>query len=143
MKKIIISLFCLLMVLLFAGCGKGDITEVKIDYGTSSVYTKEDMDSAIKLIKKEFISFEGCELHSLSYMSDEDCNNADNIKWMNELRTDDNKEVFTQCIAFVSDFHSPKNGGDAWYADKEYTGWTWWLARSDGGEWKLMSWGYG
>ena len=27
-------------------------------------------------------------------------------------------------------------------ADTEYTGWKWWLARSDGGEWKLMTWGY-
>ena len=32
-------------------------------------------------------------MHSLSYMSDEECNNADNIEWMNDLRTDDNKEA--------------------------------------------------
>ena len=24
----------------------------------------------------------------------------------------------------------------------EYTGWQWWLARSNGGKWKLMTWGY-
>ena len=27
---------------------------------------------------------------------------------MNDLRTDDDKEVFTQCIAFDSSFRSPK-----------------------------------
>ena len=64
-----------------------------------------------------------------------------NIEWMNDLRTEDNKEAFTQCIAFKSSFRSPKNGGGAWEANEEYT-WSWWLARCEGGEWKLMTWGY-
>ena len=104
-------------------------------------YSKEEIDSAIEIIKKQFTSFEGCELHSLSYMPDEECNNADNIEWMNNLRTDDNKEAFTQCIAFESSFRSPEKGGGAWEANEEYT-WSWWLARSEGGEWNLMTWGY-
>lgn len=141
MKKIIIAVLCLVMSLFFVGCGKGNTSNVKIDYGTSSVYSKEEMDSAIEVIKKQFGSFDGCELYSLFYMSDEECNNADNIEWMNDLRTDDIKEVFTQCIAFKSSFRSPKEGGGAWEADKEYT-WSWWLARSEGGQWKLMTWGY-
>ena len=143
MKKIITAVLCFVLIFLFVGCGKGDISKVKIDYGTSSIYSKEDMDSAIDVIKKQFSSFEfeGCELHSLSYISDEECNNADNIEWMNDLRTDDDKEVFTQCIAFDSSFRSPKKGGGAWEANEEYT-WSWWLARNEGGEWKLMTWGY-
>ena len=142
MKKIITVTLCIVLVFLFAGCEKnGDTSKVEIDYGASSVYSKEEIDSAIEIIKKQFASFEGCELHSLSYMSDEECNNADNIEWMNDLRTDDNKEAFTQCIAFESSFRSPKKGGGAWEANEEYT-WSWWLARSEGGEWNLMTWGY-
>ena len=142
MKKIITVTLCIVLVLLFTGCEKnGDTSKVEIDYGASSVYSKEEIDSAIEIIKKQFASFEGCELHSLSYMSDEECNNADNIEWMNDLRTDDNKEAFTQCIAFESSFRSPKKGGGAWEANEEYT-WSWWLARSEGGEWNLMTWGY-
>ena len=142
MKKIITVTLCIVLVLLFAGCEKnGDTSKVEIDYGASSVYSKEEIDSAIEIIKKQFASFEGCELHSLSYMSDEECNNADNIEWMNDLRTDDNKEAFTQCIAFESSFRSPEKGGGAWEANEEYT-WSWWLARSEGGEWNLMTWGY-
>ena len=125
---------------LFVGCGKGDVSQVKIDYGTSSTYSKEEMDSAVDVIKKQFLLFDGCELHSLSYMSDEVCNNADNIYWMNDLRTDDN-EAFTQCIAFDSSFRSPKKASGEWESNKEYT-WSWWLARSKDGEWKLMTWGY-
>ena len=142
MKKIITVTLCIVLVLLFAGCEKnGDTSKVEIDYGASSVYSKEEIDSAIEIIKKQFASFEGCELHSLSYMPDEECNNANNIEWMNNLRTDDNKEAFTQCIAFESSFRSPEKGGGAWEANEEYT-WSWWLARSEGGEWNLMTWGY-
>lgn len=143
MKKMITAGLCLVMVLLFVGCGKGDISKVQIDYGTSSVYSEEEMNAAIKVIKTQFSSMEGCELHSLSYISDKESNNADNIAWMNDLeKANDNKEVFTQCIAFDSSFRSPKKGGGAWEANKEYT-WSWWLARSEGGEWKLMTWGEG
>ena len=124
------------------GSSKENLSGVKIDYGTSSIYSKEDMDAAIKIIMKEFEAFEGCELHSLSYTSDEECNTAENIAWINQCKAKDDPEVFTQCIAFNSSFHSPKTDSGAWNPDEEYTDWSWWLARSDGGEWKLMTYGY-
>lgn len=141
MKKICKFLLLTLCVLGLAGCGKSK-TEVTIDYGDSKLYTTQDMDAAISLIEATFDTWDGCELHSISYLSDEECN-ADNIAWMNDLRaSNDVQETFTECIAFTSEFHSPKEGAGAWNADTEYTGWEWWLARSDGGEWKLMTWGY-
>lgn len=140
MKRFLITALCFAMVLLFVGCGKGDISNVKIDYGTSSIYSKEDMDAAIEVIEKRFSSFAGCELHSLSYASDER-NNIYTVQWMNDLGGDNNQEVFTQCIAFDSSFHSPKKDKGTWAVDTEYT-WSWWLARSEGGEWKLMTYGY-
>ena len=85
MKRLIAMVLCLLFVISLAGCGKGNTKNLVIDYGTSSIYTKDDMDEAIDVIKKQFSSFEGCELHSLSYTSDDACNNEDNIAWMNEL----------------------------------------------------------
>ena len=142
MKKMIAAILCLMLTLLFVSCGKADTSEVEIDYGTSSLYSKEDMDAAMKVIRKQFRSFEGCELHSLSYISDETCSDPDTLAWMNDLRTEkDTKDPFTQCIAFDSSFRSPENGGGAWEANEEYT-WSWWLARSEGGKWKLMTWGY-
>lgn len=146
MRKMMPVMLCLIMLLVFVGCQKddssADMSKVDIDYGTSSIYSQEDREAAVEAIKKEFNQFGGCELHSLSYMSDEECNTADNIAWMNDLeKANENKEVFTQCIAFHSSFRSPKNGGDAWDPDTEYT-WTWWLARSEGSDWKLMTYGY-
>lgn len=102
------------------------------------------MDTAIQLIQDEFAGWKGCELHSLRYTSDA-CNTSENIQWMNDLAKGQNLDVtFIQCIQFESDFHSPKNPKDqgAWNLDEEYTDWQWWLARTDKGDWKLMTWGY-
>lgn len=143
MKKAIAILLLITVLCGSAACAKKQKTEVSIDYGNSALYSKEDMDAAIAVIRKEFDTWDGCELHSISYGSDDACS-AENIKWMNELEAaNDAQETFSQCILFKSDFHSPKNGGGAWNADQEYTDWQWWLARSEGGAWKLMTWGYG
>ena len=141
MKRVLVFFFFFFSILGLIGCGK-KVPEVRIDYGTSSIYTQKDMNAAIELIKKEFDTWNGCELHSISYSSDDECSES-NIAWMNELEAaNDEKKIFTQCIMFKSDFHSPKKGGGAWNADDEYTDWQWWLARTDGGQWKLMTWGY-
>lgn len=96
-------------VIALAGCGRKTAAEVEIDYGTSYIYTEDDMNAAIDLIKKEFYTWDGCELHSISYAGDDECSKSDNIVWMNDLKdANDGEETFTQCIIFKSDFHSPK-----------------------------------
>ena len=142
MKKTFMLILMAVSICLLGGCGGKQSADVSIDYGNSSVYSKEDMDEAVKVIEGEFNTWEGCELHSIAYSSDDQCT-PDNVAWMNELEeANDAKEVFTECIMFTSSFHSPKEGGGAWEPDKEYTDYEWWLARSDGGSWKLMTWGY-
>ena len=141
MKKILL-VFAVFAAAL-SGCGKKAAPEPEIRYGTSSIYTEEDMNAAIEEIRNMFDTWDGCELHSIEYAGDENCS-PENIAWMNRLASaNDAKEPFTQCILFKSSFHSPKKGGGTWNADQEYTGWQWWLARSDGGPWKLLTWGYG
>ena len=112
------------------------------DYGTSEIYTKEDMDAALEMVMQEFTSWAGCEMHAIRYAGDE-CSSVDNIQWMNELKEGKN---YTQCIEFITDFHSPVEDEEvkdtAWEQDKEYLDYQWWLAREDGGEWELLTWGY-
>lgn len=92
MKKYLLFLGIIGLFALTA-CGKqAKMSDVTINYGSSSIYSKEDMDAAIKAIKTVFKDFEGCELHSISYSSDDQCNTADHIAWMNELEAaNDNK----------------------------------------------------
>lgn len=138
MKKRSAFFAAVVLALCLAACGE-NIGEVTIDYGKSDIYTKSDMDAAIERIENAFSAWEGCELHSIRYTSDE-CNSEENIAWMNDLGGE-NAEL-TQCITFVSDFHSPKTNAGAWNPDEEYTNWQWWLARTENGEWRLMTWGY-
>ncbi|MDO4555033.1 MAG: hypothetical protein Q4B70_07820 [Lachnospiraceae bacterium] len=115
---------------------------VKVDYGDSEVYSEGDMEEAIGVILEEFRTWEGCELHKIAYSSD-DSNNSESIAWLNDLVEGEGLEGdFTECIMFTSEFHSPKEDSGAWNPDEEYTGYEWWLARTDGGEWNLVAWGY-
>ena len=112
--------------------------KLTVDYGTSEIYTVKEMNAAITAIQAEFDTWEGCEMHSIRYTSDEN-NNAENIAWLN---AHGEGHAFTQCIEFLSDFHSPVEAYGSWNPDTEYTGWNWWLGRTDGGSWELMTWGY-
>lgn len=137
MKKNIAFVLAIMMVFVFTACTNKTVT-VDVDYGDSGLYSKEDMDTAARIILEEFAQMKGAELHSLNYTSDE-CNSQENIDWMNNLA---NKDVqYTQCIEFASKFQSPEEGGGSWIPDSEYN-WHWWLARTDGGEWELMTFGY-
>ena len=142
MKKVWWFLISLLFVCQLTGCSL--LINPKIDYGNSNVYSKEEMDDAIKIIKKEFFnSFMGSELKNIRYVSDDKCG-VDELEWLNVLAEDnDSKEHFTECMLFLSDFHSSKNGRGDLEADYEYTDWQWWLARSENGKWKLVTNGWG
>ena len=109
-----------------------------VDYGTSELYTREELRAAVKQIEGTFESFDGCEMHTLRYAGDV-CNSRDNIQWLNSL---DEGGSYVQVVEFLSDFHSPAQGGGAWEPDKEYTDYQWWLARTLDGDWKVLSRGY-
>ena len=118
--------------------GKVPETAVKIDYGTSGLFTKQEMDEAILLVKKSVASWEGCELHTVTYAGDENVT-EENVSWLNSLN---GGAEYVECIEFLTDFHSPVEAYGAWEADTEYTDYQWWLGRTEGGSWVLVSWGY-
>ena len=114
-----------------------DISEVKIDYKTSEIYSKEDMDGAIEKILDEFGSWDGCVLYTISYTDDTTC--TDNLSYVREL---DSEKDYKQCIVFTSNFHSPVVEYGAWEPDYDYNNYQWILGRTEGGEWDLLTWGY-
>ncbi len=114
---------------------------VETDYGRSFIYSKDDIANAMNVVMDEFMNWKGCVLHNIRYTSD-DRNSLENINWVNEL---DPGKKYDQVIELLSDFHSPKDpdrSESAFNADSEYTDWHWYLARKNGGEWKLITYGY-
>ena len=85
MKKYSLSVICVVLFALLAGCGNKETSNITVDYGDSAVYTEQDMDDAIKVIEEMIGSWEGCELHSISYSSDDVCTDEKNLSWMNDL----------------------------------------------------------
>ena len=111
---------------------------LKINYGASEIYTQAEMKDAVKIIKKQFGEWKGCKLKNIRYAGDA-ANNAENLKWLQSLRPQEN---FTQCIEFFSDFYVGKKTNTTFNPNSNYKDWQWWLARSEGGNWQLVTFGY-
>lgn len=138
MKKIFAAVTAAACMIPLSACGQ----RYTVTYGESDIYSEEEMNAAICEIDLKFSrdGFKHCDLHSVAYAGDE-CNSRENIQWLREL----GGKNYTQCIEFVSDFRSPRFSflsDGAWNVNEEYTDWQWWLARTDGGSWELLTWGY-
>ena len=112
---------------------------VEIDYGKSEMFSKDDMNTAINMINDKFTEWRDCKVYSIKYGGDE--KNADyNVEWANEVIENQN---FTEVMEFESHFHSPTEATGPWgESDAEYEDYQFWFARSEGGDWQLVSWGY-
>ena len=113
--------------------------DVTIDLGKSEIFSEEDLREAVVQIKCAFASWEGCELHSIRYASDECCTD-EKLTWLNGLSEDGN---YTQAAEFLMNFHSPKEQVLAWEADTEYTDFEMWLARGEDSGWEIVLQSYG
>ena len=116
-----------------------DAPAVEIDLNESTVYTQEELYDALLAVKCKFAAWADCELHAIRYAGDE-TNTAENVSWLNSLNEG---TEYVQAAEFLMDFHSPVDPGpSAWEPDTEYTDYQWWLARSEGGGWEIVTGGY-
>jgi len=134
MKKIFLPILAAVILLTCTQAA----AKVQIDFGASEIYTQAEMKDAVKIIKKQFGKWKGCKLKNIRYAGDT-CNNTENLKWLNDLRPQKN---FVQCIEFLSDFYVGKNTNTTFNPDSNYKNWQWWLARSENGNWQLVTFGY-
>lgn len=111
---------------------------VTIDYGISEKYTQEEMEAAVKIIIERMEQMEGCILYTITYKGDEWCERE--LEYCNTLADEEKGEVFVDCIVFTTDFRSPILGGGAWNPNRLYH-WSWYLARTENGEWRLLTFG--
>ena len=114
--------------------------EVSVDYGTSEIYTQDELKDAVIQIKCKFAFWGDVDLKSIRYAGDKAVTD-DNLKWMNDLAPDAN---YTQVVGFLMDFHTPAEIGELTLnADSDYTDYGWWLARTADGGWEIVTFGYG
>ena len=105
MKKLLTGILLLTLTLFSVQA----FAYVKIDYGESKIYTMTDIDFASGLIEDQFSKWRGCTLQNIRYAGD-DCNNAKNIEWLNELATSKGEEKnYVQCMECLSDFYVSKD----------------------------------
>ena len=138
------------MLLALTSCAEkksATASEVTIELGASSLYTQEELNTAILLIRDKLATFAGCELHSIRYAGD-DANNEENLEWLNSLREvrsnippEDEGKQYVQVADFLCDFS--RRGRSIRLGTRHgIQGYQWWLGRLEDGRWEIISWGY-
>ena len=132
MTKIRILILLLLAALLLTACG--DVSNVERVMSVSEYYTEAEIHDAMDIVTAHFRKeFDGCRLKNLRY--DEPL--AEQQEWAKQYDAD-------EAIVLLSDFSVSRFGGDGSLNPNEnYMNWKWILTRSNGGAWKLQTWGYG
>ena len=112
-------------------------TEYDVDYGTSDIYSEEDLESAVSTIMDTFNNeWEiKCEMQKVTYLGDEKANSE--LDYCKELDPE-----IEECVVFTSNFHIPDTDvqmAGAFEPDTDMSGWTWYLGRTNGWEWKVLT----
>lgn len=141
MKKTVCVLLAFILVACFAACGKktSNTSDAVINYGESQKYTHKDIDAAADVVKKQLNDFEcTVELHYLTYAGDDV--STENLDYCIDIYS--NEEDFVECLVFESEFKVLDEGDGSLVKGDTHT-YTWYLARTNGGKWQLVSYGYG
>lgn len=116
------------------------VSNAQINLGSSGVFSEQEIaDAAQVVLDKVKSDFDACDLLKLTYSGDNHCNQPEDLEWLNDLKSKGGGS-FTQCIRFDSEEQWLADTGASFKGDKD--SFDFWLAREDGGEWKLLTWGY-
>ncbi|MBP3339880.1 MAG: hypothetical protein J6L69_10815 [Lachnospiraceae bacterium] len=134
MKKYICIIISALSAISLCACG-GKVSGAKTHEVDSEIYSQEDIESAIDVIKDEFKEeWSGCTLTEIYYAGDEVT--KDHQDWADRNDAD-------EVIVLLSSFDVDSSGGDGSLSpDSTYDDWNWILVRINGGQWKHVDHGY-
>ena len=134
MNKLIRIIACMLLVFLTAGC-RGDVSNVKVLEYKSDIYSEEEIEEAIEVVKKYFRSeFSGCTLTEITYAGDDKI-----LSYEDWATRNDGDEV----IVLISSFDVDASGGDgSLNPNSTYSNWNWILVRNNDGKWRNVDHGY-
>lgn len=134
MKKCVCILMCVILMFSFCSCGS-NIKDAKTRDVSSELYSKEDIDSAIRTIKTEFaFGWRNCTLLEIYYAGDEMTSECQ--QWAERYGAH-------EAIVLRSSFRVNKADGAASLNEGAvYDWWNWILVRAEGGRWKHVDHGF-
>ena len=142
MKKIVIYLSMILMIFLLVGCNQNNKpTDIKVDIGESTKFSKEEIDNAVDCLKRSF-DFEACTLTKIYY--NEEISNTAVEDYLQFGNGSVNKVKAENVIVLLSDFDVDNSGNNPVLNPGEtYTNYNWILIRDDkNSDWKVDDCGF-
>ena len=109
----------------------GDASNVRVLERQSSLYSQEEIESAIEVIKRDFENdWNGCTLNTIYYAGDEVC-------------ADETRDRGVKTIVLMSDFTTGNYDFGSLNTNYTYTNWSWILIENEHGRWEHIDHGYG
>ena len=109
----------------------GDASNVRVLERQSSLYSQEEIESAIEVIKRDFENdWNGCTLNTIYYAGDEVC-------------ADETRDRGVKTIVLISDFTTGNYDFGSLNTNYTYTNWSWILIENEHGRWEHIDHGYG
>lgn len=142
MKKIVIYLSMILMIFSLVGCNQNNkSTNIKLDIGESTKFSKEEIDNAVDCLKRNF-DFEACTLTKIYY--NEEISNTAVEDYLQFGNGSVNKVKAENVIVLLSDFDVDNSGDNPVLNPGEtYTNYNWILIRDDkNSDWKVDDCGF-
>lgn len=136
MKKLTIILIAILTVITLCSCAN-DVSNVKIDYGTSQIFTQQDREAAVDEIIGHFKTWSsGFTLYTVEYAGDE--LSQSELKYQKE-----NNEWIDECAVFYTSFMTPDRDDTGFSPAQVHSMWKYIMGRSDNGSWQIVGRGHG
>ena len=142
MKKIVIYLSMILMIFSLVGCNQNNKpTNINVDIGESTKFSKEEIDNAVDCLKRSF-DFEACTLTKIYY--NEEISNTAVENYLQFGNGSVNKVKAENVIVLLSDFDVDNSGNNPVLNPGEtYTNYNWILIRDDkNSDWKVDDCGF-
>lgn len=142
MKKIFTYLSMILMIFSLVGCNQNNKpTDIKLDIGESTKFSKEEIDNAVDCLKRSF-DFEACTLTKIYY--NEEISNTAVEDYLQFGNGSVNKVKAENVIVLLSDFDVDNSGDNPVLNPGEtYTNYNWILIRDDkNSDWKVDDCGF-
>lgn len=135
MRKISRKLILIAVILVLALLIGSFFRKPTVEAFSSDIYTQEDYDAAVKVVKQQYDSLTSPTLLKIGYSGDEwTLSQQEYILHFGD---------YTEGIVLYCDFSVPKYFRNSWEAGETYRNWQWYLARKDGGDWVAVTSGYG